>query len=501
MTENHPSKKDTGDTPKSLPTLVPPDAVAKTKERPSRTVPLLISGCGLLLIFAALLVLFLPLQQDKPAVIPQTASQDTRQVVLPLPAQTKIVPKDDYAQEIEQLIGVWLQKQAEAEAVGIAAWGGEVYTRAVFLARECGQLQNEQQYPAARGSCKEAISSLNNLMTAKNELLEEAVAAGLLALEQADPEAASAHFQQALAIDADDERAVTGIRRAEQLPVVLRFIQDGLALENAGDPRSAFLAFTEATIIDPGFIPAQEALARVRAEIAGEDFQQAMSRALQAMAKGKLSVARSALQLAESIRPGDRAVRDLKQQLSRTQLAGRLTALRQEEEHLEKQELWSEALKNCEEALALDSYAAFATSCKERVRLRIDLDSRLKTILAEPERLFEEGPLKEAHQALAYALGVTPRGPILVSQIDQLERLTTQAETEVEIVILSDGLTDVVVYHVGRLGLFREKRLVLRTGNYTATGSRNGFRDIRQTLKVRPETDKKVFTLRCEEPI
>jgi hypothetical protein len=66
---------------------------------------------------------------------------------------------------------------------------------------------------------------------------------------------------------------------------------------------------------------------------------------------------------------------------------------------------------------------------------------------------------------------------------------------------MSDGLTDVVIYHVGRLGLFQEKQLVLRTGNYTATGSRNGFRDVRQTLKVRPGSGKMVFTLRCEEPI
>ncbi|MBW2690472.1 MAG: hypothetical protein JRC99_11140, partial [Deltaproteobacteria bacterium] len=95
----------------------------------------------------------------------------------------------------------------------------------------------------------------------------------------------------------------------------------------------------------------------------------------------------------------------------------------------------------------------------------------------------------------------TPRGPILTSQIGQLDRLITMAEAEIEVVILSDGLTDVVVYHVGRLGLFQEKNLVLRTGNYTATGSRNGFRDVRQTFKVRPGTGKMVFTLRCEEPI
>jgi hypothetical protein len=79
--------------------------------------------------------------------------------------------------------------------------------------------------------------------------------------------------------------------------------------------------------------------------------------------------------------------------------------------------------------------------------------------------------------------------------------LITEAEAEVAVTLYSDGLTDVVVYHVGRLGTFQEKRLVLRTGNYTATGSRTGYRDVRQTLKVRPGSATLTFRLQCEEPI
>ena len=67
-----------------------------------------------------------------------------------------------------------------------------------------------------------------------------------------------------------------------------------------------------------------------------------------------------------------------------------------------------------------------------------------------------------------------------------LAGLVAEAEAQVEVLIKSDGLTEISIYHVGRLGQFLEKRLVLRTGDYTATGSRNGYRDTRQTFKVRP---------------
>lgn len=482
------------------PTLIPPDATAGEKKKPSRALPLLILGCGLLLIVAALLVLLLPLQQNTPL----NAHQARRQEVPPVVGQSSQQQgssTEETVREIDLLMEGWLRKQAEAEAMNIAAWGGDRYNEATALARECDRLLGEQQNLAAKQACERAIDGLGALMASRGALLDQALESGWSAIEQGTPDAAASHFQLALAIDADDERAQKGARRAGQLPAVLAFLQDGLAMEKAGDSEGALLALSEALVLDPDFGPTQQALIRVKGEIAGQEFQQAMSRALQAMADGKLPAARTALQKAEAIRPGDLAVHDLKQQLARTQIADRLTSLRQDAERLEQQERWADALDACQQALALDSHAAFAASCKERVSMRIELDGRLKGLLAKPERLFDDGPLKEARQMLAQASQATPRGPLLASQIGQLETLITQAEAETEVVIRSDGLTEVVVYHVGRLGVFLEKTLVLRTGDYTVTGSRKGFRDVRQTLKVRPEAGKMVFTLRCEEPI
>ena len=500
MTETPHSTNKPGQRPKQPPTLIPPDAVAAKEPPASRRGPLLIVGCGLLLVIAALLVLFLPLQQGGPVIAEQSEQPAVHSPVPQSPA-AQVTPKDDFAQEIDRLIAVWLQQQAEAEAVNIIAWGGASYTESISLAKACDRLLGERQYLSAKSSCEAAIDQLGSLMASRETLREKAIAAGLLAIEQGDPEAAAGYFQRALAINADDARAAKGARRAEQLPAVLDFMQDGITMEQADNPEGALLAFTAAVKLDPDFARAQQAQGRVQAVIAEQEFQQAMSRALQAMADGKLSAAGSALQQAESIKPEDRAVRDLKQQLSRARLAGSLSSLRQDAERFEQQERWPEALTACKAALGLDSQAAFAANCQARVTMRIDLDSQLKSLFSKPERLFTDGPLQAARQMLAQAASVAPRGPLLTAQIDQLDKLITQAEAQVEVVIQSDGLTDVVIYHVGRLGLFQEKSLVLRTGDYTATGSRNGFRDVRQTLKVRPGTGRMIFKLRCEEPI
>jgi tetratricopeptide (TPR) repeat protein len=401
----------------------------------------------------------------------------------------------------ERLFAEWLQKQAEAEADNVAAWGGEEYREAITLARECERLLEEKLYLSARESCEVALHRLEELTASKGQRLEAALSAGLQALEQGDQEEAGTQFQRAFAMDASDKRIAAGLRRAEQLPAVLRYLQDGQTMETAGDLNGALLAFTKASSLDPDYLPAKEAAERVRTFLSNQEFQQAMSNALQALSQGRLDAAGTNLQKAEKLRPGDPAVGDFKLRLAQDQLSEKLTRLRLDAERFEDAENWAGALRNCQEALTIDSHAVFANICKDRASSRLNLDQRLKAILAKPERMFEDGPLKEARQALIQASAVSPRGPLISAQIDQLARLITQAEAEEEVVLLSDGLTDVVIYHVGRLGYFQEKTLVLRTGDYTVTGSRDGFRDVRMILKVRPASGKIKLTVRCEEPI
>ena len=480
------------------PGLVSPDAEAAGDSKPSRIVPMAIVGTGLLLTVLALLVIFLPMGNDtRVAKLSEEPPAATANPALPeAPA-----PDSRAAAEIEGLIGDWLREQAEAESANISAWGGEAYTGAIALEQECERLLGEREYLLAKGSCTAAIAELDQLITAKPELLEQALLAGTLALENGETEAASELFQRALAIDAGNEQALAGIQRAENLPKVLQFVKDGSGLEDTGDTDGALLAFRAAVSLDPAYPPAREALKRVETAVADRQFQQTMSQALQALAAGRLSAAGKALQQAGAIRPGDPAVSDLKQQLARRRLAGQLDSLRQEAVKLEQAERWPEALNSCEKALTLDAHASFAAACKERVSRRVDLDKQLQGFLSRPERLFEDAPLGRARQLLAFASIIEPRGPRLASQIKHLTGLIAEAEAEIEVVLKSDGLTEISIYHVGRLGSFLEKRLILRTGDYTATGNRDGYRDTRQTLKVRPGSGALVFTLLCKEPI
>ena len=64
-----------------------------------------------------------------------------------------------------------------------------------------------------------------------------------------------------------------------------------------------------------------------------------------------------------------------------------------------------------------------------------------------------------------------------------------------------DGVTEVVVYKVGKLGAFDSKTVSLKPGTYVAVGTRQGYRDVRRSFHVAGNVPAPVVTLRCEEPI
>ncbi len=58
-----------------------------------------------------------------------------------------------------------------------------------------------------------------------------------------------------------------------------------------------------------------------------------------------------------------------------------------------------------------------------------------------------------------------------------------------------------LVYKVAKLGRFKEHELTLRPGNYTALGTRIGYRDVRQNFTITADSTPPPVTIICTEPI
>ncbi len=230
-------------------------------------------------------------------------------------------------------------------------------------------------------------------------------------------------------------------------------------------------------------------------------FTAAMSSGLKALEDGRWQAAREHFEAAASLRPEAPEVAD---GLARTTAAERLalvTAGIGRGLELETSENWAEAEKIYEQVLSIDPEAAGALEGHERTASRASIDERLDYHIRNPQRLLSPSVFEDATDLLAEARGLDPRGPRLQNQLSGLAKILEVAATPIPVVVVSDNLTEVVIYRVDRLGVFSRRELELRPGTYTAVGSRAGFRDVRVRFDVSPGGPSQPVTVVCTEKL
>jgi tetratricopeptide (TPR) repeat protein len=211
-----------------------------------------------------------------------------------------------------------------------------------------------------------------------------------------------------------------------------------------------------------------------------------LSQGLDQLHRGQYGQARDTLLKAAALDPGSQAVREALAQADQALKLDHLNRLHREATAAEKSGQWSTALERYVAALAIDPNVGFALRGKQHAIQRITIARRIDFYLTQSDTLLNDRHLENAVQLLADAGEIAPRDAELATMMNQLDRLLTAAQTPVPVTLTSDNLTDVAVYRIGRMGRFDARNLSLRPGTYTIVGTRDGYRDVRLTVTVRP---------------
>ena len=403
--------------------------------------------------------------------------------------------------EAEQALQTFLQTRARLELANVGAWGEPQWSQALETAENGNRLFGQRQFSLAAEALTESMERLRLLEAEREPRLAGALDAGWRALLADDSASAAAFFATALAIDEDSEDALNGAGRARVRPDLLRLMDSGEQARASGDLEDAQAAFLTAVELDGAYEPALAALQDTRVQINDLAFKDAMSRALIALEAEQVATAEAALQQAASLRPADVVVQDARLQLAQTRQRLWLAKQRQSAASDKQNENWSAAVTTYRAVLARVPDAAFAHQGLVFAQDRERLHQQLDHYLSDPERIYADQPLANAEQLIKSA-GTAPAAETrLAEKIHELQLLIKQATTAYPITLSSDGMTSAQVYRVGRLGQFTSRQLELRPGTYTVVGTRPGYRDVRQTLTVRPGSIQPVLDIRCEETL
>jgi tetratricopeptide (TPR) repeat protein len=265
----------------------------------------------------------------------------------------------------------------------------------------------------------------------------------------------------------------------------------------AGSLSAAQADFQEALRLDPQSREARAGLQRVKSRMAEEEFRRWMAEGLSALNAGDAVTAQARLLKARALRPEAAEVKEALSQAEGRMRSDRIETLRQKASAGEQREDWAGALAAYEDALALEPNLQFALQGKERSSALAALERRMGFFVNQPEVLGSDTQLDQAVRLLQDIQAAPPAGARFAAEAEKLKALVHTAKTPVRITIESDNLTEVSVYRVGKLGRFGARDLSLRPGTYIMVGSRDGYRDERLELVVKPGPEPIRVTLIC----
>jgi len=401
----------------------------------------------------------------------------------------------------EQKLGDFLLAKQELETRGVSEWGGELCDRMMAFSKAADVSLMNKEYQSAAENYQEALALARELSDGTDDALQRLLNEGKLALTKGDGERAQDLFDVALMIDPENSFARHNLERAKNSKKVVQLIASGKDHENNNNLALALTDYQEALRLDPESEEAQSALNLITKVISDEQFQKLMSEGLSALHRGDYKHARSLFLKAQSFKPDSREVNDALSQVDASIQLASIEELRIKALAAEKAEKWDQALDSYRAVLKIYGTIQFALEGQERSQKRQQMAERMQNYLEKPYLLESDGTLTEAILLLKKAEAFEPKGSRFKEQLRRLHDLIAVAQTTVPVTIESDGLTEVIIYKVGKLGSFYSKEVNLRPGTYTIVGSRDGFKDVRQRLKVKAGQNELRVTLKCSEEI
>ncbi|EED30656.1 tetratricopeptide repeat domain protein [gamma proteobacterium NOR5-3] len=499
-------------TPFDAPAETPASATSTTDARPQWLLPAF-AGLGLLaLIVVFVLPRWVDSQDDNSAAPGGTAisaqSPAGTKPAATSPAREAAEPASPFADaraakaraEAQELLAELLDVQENLEERGALEWAGDAMETIAAQALAGDELYRDREFDAAIEQYQQALGEALALEQSLPERFEQQIEATRAAIEDLDTPSATASLAIAETLEPGSPEAAELALRLNVLPEVVTRVLAATDAEAAGDLPAAVANMQAAADNDSAHQRVQSELQRLKVALTEDRFNAAMSEGYAALDDADFDTAQQRFERAGALSPGSSEAAAALQELSVARTAATLQRLQNRGSTLLQEEDWSAAIKIFEEALAIDQSLRFAREGLAVAKPRGQIEKELTAIVQQPERLVDDAILREAKNSLARAQSLGGLGPRLSAQVEAARDVLSVASTPLPVTIASDGLTEVTVYKVARLGLFDSQELSLRPGQYTAVGSRRGYRDVRVVFNVSPANTAPVY-IACNEAI
>ncbi|MDC0088902.1 hypothetical protein OAI12_02755 [Porticoccaceae bacterium] len=457
---------------------------------------------AVLLLLASGVVFVLPNLVSEPWISGSNSSQERT----PTPSATLVSPstaaqKTKYRQDAQTLLAEIIQRRDRLSEQGVEQWGQFEFTQAQKAIELGDEQYNIGEYAQSVASYQSALDGLREMEITVKSLLEQAISDATEAIENSVLSTANRASQLASAIAPDNPTVVKLAQRTASLPTVIEAMQRGDQFVVRNRLSDAEQAFIDALAADSEHKKAAAALASSRQKITEQRFRGHMSDGFNALDKNNFTLATNAFNKAAAVYNAHPAVQQALAQVETRRSQLWVNNRIAEAVKLEGEEKWQQAEEAYRQLLETDPTLTDAKVKQIPVRVRADLDKRIKKVLSDPLSLSAINQYRRGQKVLQDASGISNPGPLLTRQIADLRKTLKASQTQVEVVLTSDSNTDVTLFKVAKLGAFDKTAVSLKPGRYIVAGTRIGFRDVRIEFTVTESGLEMPIAISCSEAI
>jgi len=420
-----------------------------------------------------------------------------------VPARPVLTAEEKAALQAQsnQLLAGLLTLTDELRRLNVEKWAAEDWAKYQQLSETGDNSFLADDFATSAASYGEAKALGDALVARAATTIATSLDAGDAAVAAGDHELAIEQYAVVLTIDPAHAQATAGRARAERLPEVQALVQRANVEVAQGELSAALATYREALAIDPAWPAASAGVGEVNRMQRDAEYERLLSAGFGLLGAEDFGAARREFEAALAMRPNSREAADGLAQADEGEKLSQIVLAEARALAFERRELWDQAIGLYTSVLENDGTLLFAQTGLERSRARAGLDAKLTNLIDNPTLLFGDDVLADARALVQEASAQQQKGPRLTAQIEQLGQLVELAAQPLPVRIESDQLTSVTLYRVGALGAFTAKDIELRPGTYTVIGSRDGYRDVRQTFTVRPGRNLAPISVVCVEPI
>ena len=357
------------------------------------------------------------------------------------------------------------------------------------------------EYLNASKILDEAISTAKQLESVHSTKLEELKLAANTAYSSNLAEEATNYIDMALNLAPNDSEMLALQSRASTLTQVLGLLQEASTARNLNRPQTELAILKQVIELDSNRHEVKERIANLQAEIVKQKFTNAIRSAQTELDRGNLEKAKSETLIAKNIFPKSNDVAVLENKIKLLEKEQQFSEQIQLATNASREDDWDKSLHHFSKAVELKPNDLVALESQQAAQTIVSVTRLLAEKLRNEHRMSDINVarqvlanLKGSEQYLAYS-------PKLKNVHEKLFAKLNLYEKKVEVNVVSDNETHIIVVGVGIVGKTTGRTIQLRPGKHVFEGSRPGYRSVRVPVNIEPGSSPIETTVVCNEQI